>query len=252
MKLQMKLKNIQVYYLAHHEVLKNDSASTPCRIVFDASAKFCEYILNNFWAKGPDLINNLHGVLLRFREGEVAVTGDIRKMYHAIKITHIDQHTHRFLWRDMNLSIEPEIYVMLSVSFGDRPAGNIAIVALRKTAQMGKEIYPDASNVILKNTYVDDIVDSFKDKETAIKITEEIDKLIKPGGFEIKKWSFSGKNIKQVSFQDADSSAENKLEEENQIHKVLGMKWDPIFDVFRFDVHLNFSPKRRKLRTGPV
>ena len=37
-----------IYYLAHHEVLRIDSASTPCRIVFDASGKLGEYILNNF------------------------------------------------------------------------------------------------------------------------------------------------------------------------------------------------------------
>ena len=29
------------------------------------------------------------------------------------------------------------------------------------------------------------------------------------------------------------------------------MKWDPNLDVFKFDVDLNFSPKHRKLRTGP-
>ena len=54
-------------------------------------------------------------------------------MYHAVKITELDQHTHRFLWRDMNHKIEPDVYVMASVPFGDRPVGNIAIVALRKT-----------------------------------------------------------------------------------------------------------------------
>ena len=132
--------NGPIYYIAHHEVLKKDSASTPCRIVFDASGKFGEYVSNNFWAKEPDLINNLLGILLRFREGEIAVTGDIRKMYHTIKITKVDQHTHRFLWRYMNLSVEPEIYAMTSVSFGDRPAGNIATVALRKLHRWGKKI----------------------------------------------------------------------------------------------------------------
>ena len=36
--------------------------------------------------KGPDLLNNLFGVVLRFREREVAVVGDISKMYHRILI----------------------------------------------------------------------------------------------------------------------------------------------------------------------
>ena len=119
-----------VYYIAHHEVWKHDSVSTPCRIVFDSSGKFGSYVLNDFWAKGPDLINNLLGILLRFREGPVAMTGDIRKMYHSIKIGILDQHTHRFLWRDNNPNIKSNIYVMASVSFGDSPAGNISITAL--------------------------------------------------------------------------------------------------------------------------
>ena len=88
------------------------------------------------------------------------MTGDIRKMYHSIKIGTLDQHTQRFLWRDNNPTIKPNIYVMASVSFGDRPAGNISITALRKTAEMGKHKYQEASDVILSNTYVDDVVDS--------------------------------------------------------------------------------------------
>ena len=151
----------------------------------------------------------------------------------------------------MNLSVEPEIYAMTSVSFGDRPAGNIATVALRITAQMGKENYPDAANVILKNTYVDDIADSFEDKHAAMKITEEIDKFIKPGGFKIKKWVFSGKKAKQMKAPDTENSTENKPEDESEIQTILGMKWDQNSDVFKFDVHVNFSPKQRKLRTGP-
>ena len=35
-----------------------------------------------------------------------------------------------------------DTYAILSVSFGDRPAGKIATVALRKTARMEQDIYP--------------------------------------------------------------------------------------------------------------
>ena len=39
---------------------------------------------------------------------------------------------------------EPDTYVMKSVSFGDKPAGNIAIIALNKTAEMSKSEFPEA------------------------------------------------------------------------------------------------------------
>ena len=62
------------------------------------------------------------------------MTADIKKMYHAVKTLEQDQHTHRFFWRDMDTTRNPDTYVATSVSFGDRPSGNIATMALRKTA----------------------------------------------------------------------------------------------------------------------
>ena len=54
----------------------------------------------------------------------------------------------------------PDIYMMTSVSFGDKPAGAIASLALRKTAEYSSSEYPAAAKMIIKNTYVDDILDS--------------------------------------------------------------------------------------------
>ena len=64
-----------IHYIGHHEVLKPDSKSKPCRIVFNSSANIQGHVLNVYWAKGPDLLNNL-GILIRFRE-EVRITGEI-------------------------------------------------------------------------------------------------------------------------------------------------------------------------------
>ena len=66
-------------------------------------------------------------------------------MYHSVSISKLDQHTHRFLWRDMEVDRDPDIYVLKKVSFGDRPGGNIATLALRKTAEEGKDLYPSAT-----------------------------------------------------------------------------------------------------------
>ena len=142
---EQKSYNGPVHYISHHEVLKPDSKSTPCRIVFNSSANFRGHVLNDYWAKGPDLLNNFLGILIRFSEKKVALTGDIKKMYHAVRISLLYQHPHRFLWRNMKTECESDTYTMMSVSFGDRPASTIATAALRNTAMMGQDIYPAAA-----------------------------------------------------------------------------------------------------------
>ena len=66
--------------------------------------------------------------------------------------------THRFLLRDLDLKREPDTYAMTAVNFGDRPSTAIAIIALHKTAEMSREIIPKASQTIMSNSYMDDIV----------------------------------------------------------------------------------------------
>ena len=65
------------------------------------SASFKGHVLNNYCAKLPDLLNNILEILIRFRANQVVLLRDIRKSYHAVKIPIIDQHTHKFLWREM-------------------------------------------------------------------------------------------------------------------------------------------------------
>ena len=228
-----ELKNYKgpIHYISHHEVLKPDSKSTPVRIVFNSSAKYMGHVLNEYWAKGPDLLNNILAVLLRFREHEVAFIGDIKKMYHTVATNALDQHTHRFLWRDMETTREPDIYVIQRVSFGDKPSGAIATVALRKTAEMGKDQFPEASQVILNNTYMDDIIESVTNREKAKQITDDIEKLLNKGGFKLKEWTYS---------EDRSSKHEPKIPMEpcTATEKVLGVVWDPIKDNFHFRVKL--------------
>ena len=119
---------------------------------FNASTNYQGHILNEYWTKGPNFINNLLGVLLRFREVYCALVGDIWHMYHTIKLSLIDQQTHRFLWRDLDVNKPPSTYVRTSVCFDDKPAS--AILSLRKTADVQKEDYPEAVATINDNTYV--------------------------------------------------------------------------------------------------
>ena len=233
-----------VQYISHHEVLKKDSQSTPCRIVFNSSAKHCGYSLNDYWAKGPDVINDMLGILLRFREGQFALAGDIKKMYHCVHLSLTDIHTHRFLWRDLNVTKDPDVYAMTRVSFGDKPAGAIATVALRKTALECAESHPKAADTIVKNSYIDDLIDSFDSNDEMMETAATISSILETGGFSIKHWLTSNQNP---------SSAENtdiKCATPDQ-SKILGMYWEQSSDSFKFKIKLNFSEKHRKVKTGP-
>ena len=226
------------YYLSYHEVCKPDSQSTPYRLVFNASQKFSGSCLNDYWLKPPDLLNNLLGVILRFREGKIALMGDVRKCYHAVALSTLDQHVHRFLWRESQ-NEKPSTYVMTAVSFGDKPAGAIVTTAMRLTAESKEQEFPDAARAIKENTYMDDVLDSVNTEEEYEKLTKDIDALLEPGKFEIKEWRRSpGKT--------------NCLAEEThkEKEKVLGMQLNTSNDTFEFKVKLNFSPKKRNVRTG--
>lgn len=88
--------------------MKPDSVSTPLRIVFNSSAKYLGHTLNEYWAKGPDVLNNLLGVLLRFREDHIGLTCDISKIYNSVRMSVFDQHCHRFLWRELETARAPD------------------------------------------------------------------------------------------------------------------------------------------------
>ena len=65
--------------------------------------------------------------------------------YHRIRIPEMDQHVHRFLWRNLQTHREPDVYVKTVLTFGDKPAPAMAQIALRKTAEEAKEAFPAAA-----------------------------------------------------------------------------------------------------------
>lgn len=69
-----------IHYIPYQEVLKPDSVSAPLRIVFNSSSPYTGHVLNEYWAKGPDILNNMFGILLWFHLQRVAIVGDIAKM----------------------------------------------------------------------------------------------------------------------------------------------------------------------------
>lgn len=68
--------NQQVWYIPHHGVY-HPKKPNKIRVVFDCSAQFKGESLNKHLLQGPDMTNNLTGVLCRFRKEPVAFMCDV-------------------------------------------------------------------------------------------------------------------------------------------------------------------------------
>jgi hypothetical protein len=209
------------FYISHLAVCNPNSKSTPVRIVFNSSQKCKGTSLNAALAKGPDgYMNNLLGLLLRWREEQTAVVGDIRKMFHSVFLDEVAQHCHRFLWRNMDETRKPDVYIMLRVNMGDKPAPAISTEAIYLTVEKFGTDCPQAAKMLKCNTYVDDIVDSFPSKETARSVVHEAEELLQKGGFRVKCWQFSGESDVTPGM---DSHAVPLLKGNDQVTRVLGV-----------------------------
>lgn len=91
--------NKRIIYLPHHGVIKKTSLTTKLRVVFDASNKSSTGIsLNDMLMIGPTLRDNLIQILLRFRFYNIALIGDLEKMYRQILVRTCDRDYQRILW----------------------------------------------------------------------------------------------------------------------------------------------------------
>lgn len=76
------------HYLPHQVVITPEKATTKLRIVYDASAKTKKEhkSLNKCLHRGPVLLNNLCGILMRFRLHKIGMVSDIEKKSLQIRL----------------------------------------------------------------------------------------------------------------------------------------------------------------------
>ncbi len=109
--------NGRTWYCPHHPVF-NPNKPGKCRVVFDLSAEYKGVCLNDVLMRGPDLLTNLIGILLRFRQHRVAVVANVGKMFHRVRVRPSDGPAFRFIWRDPGSTQPPDIYEMDVHLFG--------------------------------------------------------------------------------------------------------------------------------------
>ena len=107
---------------------------------------------------GPDLLQNLIFVLLRFRQHKYAVSADIEGMFLQEGVLNRDQILRRLLWREDTTS-DVAVHQYTRHIFGARDSPTCANFVLRKTATDNMSTYPEAASVINEKIYMDDYLD---------------------------------------------------------------------------------------------
>ncbi|XP_062698986.1 uncharacterized protein LOC134284260 [Aedes albopictus] len=234
-------------------VVKNPKKPNKIRLVWDAAAKVGGISLNTMLLKGPDMLIPLASVLCGFRQYSIAVSGDLKQMFHQFRIRPQDVHSQRFLYRE-HPSKPVTTFVMDVGSFGATCSPSQAQYIKNLNAKEHEAEFPEATDAIVKKHYVDDYLDSFDTEEKAIKVALDVKTVHARGGFEIRNWhSNSAALLDRVGNTKHQESKVINVGTENEAERVLGLIWMPNEDYLAFAADLKLDEvtptKRNILRT---
>ncbi|XP_055543148.1 uncharacterized protein LOC129728718 [Wyeomyia smithii] len=115
------------------------------------------------------------------------------------------------------------------------------------------EEFPRAATAIIEYHYVDDYFDSFATVEEAIEVAKQVKHIHEKGGFEIRNFlSNSGQVLSAVEDTSQDESKELIIVRVEKTESVLGMRWNPLADVFSYALSLKVEVVKTGSTVAPV
>ena len=190
-------------YLPLLAVVNLERESSKVRVCLDSKSRHSGKSLNDAFLKGKHDIGDIFQIITRFRCGKYASVGDIRKMFWQIKIHESDQIYHGVIHKG-------ETFVFTRVCFGNKPSPPIADASMVKMAHHGHESHPLASNALINNRFMDDLLNANSNAKVLKTIRNEVTELIGKFGFDVKEWFSNHPMIGSVQ----------------KMKKVLGIRWD--------------------------
>ena len=238
----------QEWYLPHHGVYHPKKRKL--RVVFDCAATFKGTSLNDHLLSGPNLMNDLIGVFMRFRRDQVAIACDVESMFHRFRVSPHHRRYLKFLWwKDGNLMTEPTVYRMKVHIFGATSSPACANFGMKFMAREMESSHPKAAGFIRDNFYVDDGLISVATDEEAIQLIKESTTILKDHKLRLHKFASNSKTV--LDSIPPTERSENEVTQHLQLketsnEKTLGMEWSTEEDILRFPNISANSPSTRR------
>ena len=220
--------NHQVHYIPHHGV-KKDSVTTPIRIVYDCSCRQStdKPSLNDCLKSTPPELNDLAGILIRFRLNKYAITTDIEKAFLHVSLHEKDPDVTRFLWLKVPSNPESSMttYRFKAVLFGATCSPFILCTTIIKHLENNRDNW--VSTHLLRDIYVDNIISSFPTESDVTDFYRDTRTMMAAANFNLRSWNSNCKSVREAAKSD-------QILDKDKFSKILGLRWDAINDVISF------------------
>ncbi|XGW27806.1 hypothetical protein V3C99_007969, partial [Haemonchus contortus] len=232
----------RVHYIPHQAVLTPHKNTTKLRIVFDASARYKNASsLNDNLYRGPVILPSLHGLLLRFRFGRIAMIADVEKAFLQVHLQEIDRDATRFFWlRNHNESPSQEniqTYRFTRVTFGllSSPFLLAATICFHLDQYQGNEELVEA---VKENLYVDNLLLSSDTLDEAMKQYSRTKQIFNELHMNLREYVSNNQEL-MAKIADRDKSLDTSP-------KVLGIVWDSREDNLHITCSIPIQAKTTK------
>ena len=224
------------YTIPADVAFKEGSVSTPARWVFDAGSKTAlGYSLNDLLAKGAIDMVRLVDMVMDWRMGPSAFSGDIRQFYNSILLS--EEHwiyQKVLIKKDLDPQSKTLIGIIRTLIYGVAPVGNQCEEVIKLLADIVWNYFPDVAKLLLFKRYVDDFGQSTVGKDETKELIEKTTQVLKMIQMVIKGWAESG----------IDPPAD--ISEDGVSVGFAGMTWFPKGDFYKLNIQsLHFSKKKR-------
>ena len=204
---------VEGHYMPHHAVFKK-SATTPLRIVFNASSKPNEgKSLNDCLMTGPSLTAKLHEILVQFCQGTHAVTADISKAFHCIIVDEEHRKFLKFLWLNLE-SYELLTYQFKVVLFGATCSPYLLQETLQTHLSQNAE-----GNKFVDKFYVDNYINTYDNQDELVTDKVMLANIMNQASMPLQEWVSNNEHFNSL-YQLAVPVTQN----------VLGISWNPNTD----------------------
>ncbi|XP_058840866.1 uncharacterized protein LOC131696336 [Topomyia yanbarensis] len=229
------------FHLPHHAVVRESSSTTKVRVVFDASCKSTSGpSLNDALMIGPIVQDELRSIIMRSRKHSVMLIADIKQMFRQILLHEQDTPLQRIVWRN-STDAPIDTFELKTVTYGTASAPFLATRVLKQLAEDERTNFPEATAVLEKDFYVDDLFTGARNINEATTLRKHLQILLAKGGFELRKWASNEEAVLEGIPNENRALQPSVDFHRDQCIKTLGLHWEPASDVLRYKIQLPSS-----------